>query len=62
MKAIYKSLENGLGQCNLYGIDPLPCKISTEKIHLAPYSLKYHIFVEKRKEQVQLERKALGMI
>ena len=44
------------------GQDPLPSKIPTEKIHLAPDFLKYYIFVEKRKEQVQLEREALGTI
>ena len=57
-----RSLEDRLGQCFLYGQDPLPCKISADKIHLAPDSLKYRAFVEKRKEQVQLEREALGMI
>ena len=62
VEAMYKSLEDGLGQCFPYGQDPLPCKISTEKIHLAPNSLKYRVFVEKRKEQVQLEREALGTI
>ena len=57
-----KSLEDSLGQCFLYGQDPLPCKIPTEKIHLAPNALKYRIFVEKKKEQVQLEQEALGTI
>ena len=59
---MYKSLEDGLGQCFPYGQDPLPCKISADKIHLAPDSLKYRVFVEKRKEQVQLEQEALGTI
>ena len=59
---MYKSLEDGLGQCFPYGQDPLPCKISVDKIHLASDSLKYRVFVEKRKEQVQLEREALGTI
>ena len=62
MEAMYKSLEDGLGQCFPYRQDPLPCKIPADKIHLAPDSLKYHVFVEKRKEQVQLEREVLGMI
>ena len=62
VEAMYKSLEDGLGQCFPYGQDPLPCKISANKIHLAPDSLKYRVFVEKRKEQVQLEREALGTI
>ena len=62
VKAMYKSLEEGLGQCFPYGQDPLPCKIPTERIHLAPDSLKYRVFVEKCKEQVQLEHKALGTI
>ena len=62
VEAIYKSLEDGLGQCFLYGQDPFPCKISADKIHIALDSLKYHVFVEKRKEQVQLEREALGTI
>ena len=62
VEAMYKSLEDGLGQCFPYGQDPLPCKIPAEKIHLALDSLKYHVFFEKRKEQVQLEREALGMI
>ena len=56
VEAMYKSLEDGLRQCFPYGQDPLPCKISADKVHLAPNSLKYHIFVEKRKEQVQLEQ------
>ena len=62
VEAMYKSLEDGLGQCFPYGQDPLPCNISADKIHLAPDSLKYHIFVEKRKEQVQLEAEALETI
>ena len=62
VEAMYKSLEDGLGQCFLYRQDPLPCKISADKIHLALDSLKYCIFVEKRKEQVQLEREVLGTI
>ena len=40
----------------------MPYKISAERIHLAPNSLKYRVFVEKQKEQVQLEHKALGII
>ena len=59
---MYKSLEDGLGQCFLYRQDPLPCKILVDRIHLIPDFLKYHVFVEKRKEQVQLEREALGTI
>ena len=59
---MYKSLEDGLGQCFPYGQDPLSSKIPTDRIHLAPDSLKYRVFVEKRKEQVQLEREALGTI
>ena len=62
VEAMYKSLEDGLGQCFLYGQDPLLSKIPADRIHLAPYSLKYRVFVEKRKEQVQLEREALGTI
>ena len=62
VEATYKSLEDGLEQCFSCGQDPLPCKISADKIHLAPDSLKYRVFVEKRKEQVQLEREALGTI
>ena len=62
VEAMCKSLEEGLGQCFPYGQDPLPCKIPADRIHLAPDSLKYHVFVEKWKEQVQLERKALGTI
>ena len=57
VEAMYKSLEEGLRKCFPYGQDPLPCKI-----HLAPDSLKYRVFVEKRKDQVQLEAKALGTI
>ena len=33
-----------------------------DRIHLAPDSLKYRVFVEKRKDQVQLEAEALGTI
>ena len=62
VEAMYKLLEEGLGQCFPYGQDPLPCKIPAERIHLAPDFLKYRVFVEKRKEQVQLEREALGTI
>ena len=59
---MYKLLEEGLEQCFPYGQDPLPYNIPTERIHLAPDFLKYCVFVEKRKEQVQLEHEALGMI
>ena len=52
VEAMYKSLEEGLGQCFLYGQDPLPYKIPAKRIHLAPDSLKYRVFVEKQKEQV----------
>ena len=62
MEGKYKFLEDSLGQCFPCRQDPLPCKIPTEKIYLAPNSFKYHIFVEKRKEQVQLEQEALGTI
>ena len=62
VEAMYKSLEEGLGQCFSYGQEPLPCKIPAQRIHLAPDSLKYYVFVEKRKEQVQLEAEALGTI
>ena len=62
VEAMYKSLEDGLGQCFPYGQDPLPSKIPTDRIQLAPDSLKYRVFVEKRKEQVQLEAEALGTI
>ena len=62
VEAMYKSLEDGLGQYFPYGQDPLLCKIPVDKIHLAPDTLKYRVFVEKRKEQVQLEREALGTI
>ena len=55
VETMYKSLEEGLGQCFPYGQDPLPCKIPADKIHLAQDSLKYRVFVEKRKDQVQLE-------
>ena len=59
---MYKSLEEGLGQCFSYGQDPLLCKILADKIHLAPDSLKYRVFMEKRRDQVQLEAEALGTI
>ena len=62
VEAMYKSLEDGLGQCFLYGQDPLLSKIPAGRIHLTPNSLKYRVFVEKRKEQVQLEAEALGTI
>ena len=52
VEAMYKSLEDGLGQCFPYSQDPLLCKILADKIHLALDSLKYLIFVEKRKDQV----------
>ena len=58
---MYKSLEDGLGQCFPYGQDPLPSKIPAGRIHLAPDSLKYRVFVEKRKEQVQLEAERLEL-
>ena len=62
VEAMYKSLEEGLGQCFPYEQDPLSCKIPADKIHHAPDSLKYRVFVEKRKDQVQLEAEALGTI
>ena len=62
VEAMYKSLEDGLGQCFPYGQDPLPSKIPAGRIHLTPDSLKYRVFVEKRKEQVQLEAEVLGTI
>ena len=62
VEAMYKSLEDGLRQCFPYGQDPLPSKILAHRIHLAPNSVKYRVFVEKRKEQVQLEAEALGTI
>ena len=62
VEAMYKSLEEGLGQCFPYGQNPLPCKISADKIHLALDSLKYRVFVEKKKDQVQLEAEALDTI
>ena len=62
VEAMYKSLEEGFGQCFPYGQDPLPCKIPADKIHFALDSLKYRVFVEKRKDQVQLEAEALGTI
>ena len=62
VEAMYKSLDDGLGQCFPYSQDPLPCKILADKIHLAPNSFKYRVFVEKRKEQVQLEQEALSTI
>ena len=52
VEAMYKSLEEGLGHCFPYGQDPLPYKIRAERIHLAPNSLKYRVYVEKRNEQV----------
>ena len=62
VEAMYKSLEEGLGQCFLYGQDPLPCRIPAHRIHLAPDSLKYRVYVERQKDQVQLEAEALGTI
>ena len=62
VEAMYKSLEDGLGQCFPYGQDPLPSKIPVDRIHHALDSLKYRVFVQKRKEQVQLEAEALGTI
>ena len=62
VEAMYKSLEEGLGQCFPYGQDPLPCKIPVDKIHLAPDSLKYHVQRRYRasgsKEHVSMERGA----
>ena len=62
VEAKYKSLEDGLGQCFSSGHYPLLYKIPADRIHLAPNFLKYRIFIEKRKEQVQLEREVLGTI
>ena len=53
--AMYKSLKEGLDQCFQCGQDLLPSKIPAENIHLALDSLKYYVYVEKQKEQVQLE-------
>ena len=62
VEAMYKSLEDGLEQCFPYGQDPFPTKIPADRIHLALDSFKYRVFVEKRKDQVQLEAEALGTI
>ena len=62
VEAMNKSLEEGLRQCFRYGQDPLSCKIPVDRIHLALDSHKYHMFVEKRKDQFQLEAEALDTI
>jgi hypothetical protein len=62
VEAMYKTLEEGLGACFPYGQDPIPHKISADRIHLAPDTMKYRTFIEKRKEQIQLEHTALGII
>lgn len=41
IEAMYKLPEEGLGECFPYGQDPLPYKISAERIQLVPDSLKY---------------------
>jgi hypothetical protein len=62
VEAMYKTLEEGLGACFPYGQDPIPHKISADRIHLALDTMKYQTFIEKRKEQIQLEHTALGII
>jgi hypothetical protein len=62
VEAMYKTLEEGLGACFSYGQDPISHKISADRIHLAPDTMKYRTFIEKRKEQIQLEHTALGII
>jgi hypothetical protein len=62
VEAMYKTLEEGLGACFPYGQDPILHKISADRIHLTPDTMKYRTFIEKRKEQIQLEHTALGII
>jgi hypothetical protein len=62
VEAMYKTLEEGLGAYFPYGHDPIPHKISANRIHLAPDTMKYRTSIEKWKEQIQLEHTALGII
>jgi hypothetical protein len=62
VEAMYKTLEEGLGACFPYRQDPIPHKINADRIHLALDTMKYRMFIEKRKEQIQLEHTALGII
>jgi hypothetical protein len=62
VEVMYKTLEEGLGACFPYRQDPIPHKISADRIHLALDTMKYRTFIEKRKEQIQLEHTALGII
>ena len=62
VEAMYKTLEEGLRACFSYGQDPIPHKISTDKIHLASDLMKYQTFIEKQNKQIQLEHTALGKI
>jgi hypothetical protein len=62
VEAMYKTLEEGLGAYFPYGQDPILHKISADRIHLALGTMKYRTFIEKRKEQIQLEHTALGII
>ena len=62
VEAMYKTLEEGLGGCFPYGQEPIPQKFHSNKIHLAPASMKYRTYIPKRKDQIELEHHALGMI
>jgi hypothetical protein len=41
VEAMYKTLEEGLRACFPYWQDPIPYKISVDRIHLAPDTMKY---------------------
>jgi hypothetical protein len=47
VEAMYKTLEEGLRACFPYRQDPIPHKISADRIHLAPDMMKYRTFIEK---------------
>jgi hypothetical protein len=52
IEAMYRTLEEGLGASFPYGQEPIPEEISADYIYLAPNTMKYSVYIEKRKNQI----------
>jgi hypothetical protein len=62
VKAMYKTLKEGLRGCFPYIQDPIPATISATWIHLASNTMKYRMYFEKHMEKIQLEHITLSVI
>jgi hypothetical protein len=51
VEAMYRTLGEGLGACFPYEQDPIPYKISADRIHLTLDTMKYRTYIEKRKSK-----------